>query len=256
MKCKKCETLNLTHGLRFFIINEHTEIFKCESTHCLFPFRSFIFRDRTNQSYYTLKPSATTSGLVQSPRPTCGSPDTSVFETLLNDLFPGDPSPETPTPPLGDLEPVPPLPVASPVKIPEYKLTRTLNFVSKPPRKSVESKPKIQPKLIKKPLDLVKELLVRRTVDAPVVGKALEDAERRVKKLEPVLQSIVTSPKKPIEKKTRPSILKGSPKTPKKQVPADKPQVLAPTVSSTTPPQSPVNDRPKRNRKPVIKYRQ
>lgn len=197
--CKRCETQNVNHKLRFFALNHQMEVFKCESRKCMFPFRCFVFRDRRDQSYHTYKRSA----------PHAKPPnDSSNFEAIFDDFFSSN-DPETP-PTLTDLKspaqyreesiavkrqtgdghhsdtsqiedilnelfptdtenpPDESLPSTSPEPFAEIQipppdppktLSRSLGFLSK--LKAAQPTPTtcIQPKNIRSPLDLVKGLL-------------------------------------------------------------------------------------------------
>lgn len=190
--------------MRFFIINETTEIFKCDSRNCLFPFRNFIFRDRKDQSFFTIKQTA-----VRSP-PSCSPgesirdyaieeqitttttttsndlPSTSKVEEILCQLFPDDDE-EAEAPSTVLLDSPIPLPEREKSKSPPKVLSKTFDFLAK--RKLFAPSFNIQPKNIKSPLDLVKSLL--KCKEEPLEEQEIQTslAEIKVKAILPVLKS-------------------------------------------------------------------
>lgn len=50
--CPGCSERNRKSGFRYFFVNEHEAIYKCESSDCLFPFREFIFKNFTDNTVY------------------------------------------------------------------------------------------------------------------------------------------------------------------------------------------------------------
>ncbi|XP_055705817.1 uncharacterized protein LOC129803355 [Phlebotomus papatasi] len=50
--CPDCSERNKKSGFRYFFVNEHEAVYKCESSDCLFPFREFIFKNFTDNTVY------------------------------------------------------------------------------------------------------------------------------------------------------------------------------------------------------------
>lgn len=227
----------------------------------MFPFRSFVFRDRRDQSYFTFKPEVQPLPL---PPMVTGSPQkipspshSATFEAILSELFPGD-SPSSSQELQNNTADVPSTcPPPSPAKkaIPQT-LSKTLDLMAK--KKGTTCHPPTpQRKNIKSPLELVKDLLQRK--EKVPDAESLVVAHTKLKGLEPIMSLSLAT--KPI---ASPSKGKGNkaPVQRAKVPPKSKALVRGQPKDTTTamglpnlqgddedPVQEPVHDRPKRTRR-------
>ncbi|GAB0098117.1 hypothetical protein DMENIID0001_138190 [Sergentomyia squamirostris] len=50
--CTRCSSSQKYFNFRFWFVNEHEAVYKCENSTCLYPFREFIFMNRKDKTIY------------------------------------------------------------------------------------------------------------------------------------------------------------------------------------------------------------
>lgn len=162
----------------------------------MFPFRNFIFRDRQNQSFYTCKVLPQPTSPLRSqhmpvvvPDRIASPPNSAHFEDILCELFPTDSPNYSQVSSCDGPQPTVP-PQAGPaqsVSASPQMLSKTMNLIAK--KREVSSSFIAQPKNIKSPLDLVKDLLKRKTrIEEPQMEKSLAVAKSQ---LQPCLSKLI-----------------------------------------------------------------
>lgn len=180
----------------------------------MFPFRNFIFRNGESQTFFTRKAVKTSPNLPVTNSPpydvlpgSSSHPDDQRnIEAILDELFPDERMNSIPVqanPPHATFHsseaafasPTPPL------QLPQRTLTKAMDLVK---RRGLRATSPAQPKNIKSPLDLVKNLLQRKSVEpVGVVTESLQEASNKMKKLDPVMQSPSRhAPQSPTKRKT------------------------------------------------------
>lgn len=200
--CKSCQKRGTQKMLKFHQITATTDIFKCESPICMFPFRNFIYRDREKQTYYRYKALSTTtespansSSQIRaqalpriSPQAAQVIPD--IAEEVVFDLLPTSNY-------TAQLKPQP-ASNATPLILEHIKYTsrqpvaKLLSVNSKPLGQTRE--PRTVGKRIPTPLELIRKLLTKKEpVEESVAAESLSEAHLKLSQRVTVKKSVPTT---------------------------------------------------------------